>query len=114
MPLTESLTPDLCLWRTIVLKNCFIQCRDKLVACDVQGVGFSEMQSRAFWSTAHILSNNFVMQLSATTYRIRIEVLKVQNRALVQKAEAFDQLKAEVENLKKLVNKNLIQLTINQ
>jgi hypothetical protein len=43
-----------------------------------------------------------------------IEALKAQNRILTQKAEAFDQLKAELENLKKLVHSNLSQLTINQ
>lgn len=51
MPLTESLTPDLCLWRTKVLKNCFIQCRENLVARlaggDVAGVGFSEIHAPA-------------------------------------------------------------------
>jgi hypothetical protein len=43
-----------------------------------------------------------------------IVVQQQQIDELNKKVEAFDQLKAEVENLKKLVNSNLIQLTDNQ
>ena len=43
-----------------------------------------------------------------------IETLKAQNADLIQKAEAIDQLKAEVENLKKMISAGDIQLSNNQ
>lgn len=53
-------------------------------------------------------------QAEIETLQQQVEKLQTQNAVLNQKAEAFEQLKAEVENLKKLVNLNLSQLTINQ
>lgn len=53
-------------------------------------------------------------QAQLASQQAQIDALKAQNAVLTQKAEAYDQLKAEVENLKKLVNKNIIQLSINQ
>ena len=43
-----------------------------------------------------------------------VEVLKTQNAALTQKAKAIEQLKTEVENLKKIIGAGVIQLSNNQ
>ncbi len=53
-------------------------------------------------------------QAQLASQQAQIDALKAQNAVLTQKAESFDQLKAEVENLKKLFNANLSQLTDNQ
>lgn len=53
-------------------------------------------------------------QAQLASQQAQIDALQTQNAVLNQKVESIDQLKAEVENLKKLVNLNLSQLTINQ
>jgi len=50
-----------------------------------------------------------VLTKATQEQRAQIEVFKARHANLIQKADTFDQLKAGMKNLKKTVNRNLIQ-----
>ena len=52
-------------------------------------------------------------QVTIEAQQRQIDELKTQNAALTQKADAIDQLKAEVENLKKMITTENVQLSNN-